>query len=413
MTIQKRKTKKGEVSYLIRVSYGYDNNGQRRVRSITWKPDKGMTPKQTEREVNRQAVLFEERVKQEYAEQLKIEAERQLSEENAVEYAKRHTTFQVLADEWLDLQNVSKEYKPSTIVKLQGCKERTYKAIGGVLVSKLDYRTIQAFITSLAKDGVNQRTGKGLSIKSQKSYLNFISDVMLYAKRCGIIEHNPCRDIVFTKTEKKEKDYYSLREAKELLTAIDAKAPADYKLLFNLLAYCGMRKGEALGLEYKDIDFDNSVLTIRRTSNYHEGYGVYTDTPKTKSSYRTLFIQPKIIELIKQVQTEQQTRAEQCGDLWENTDRLFVNWNGKPLHPNIPYKWLKRFCESENKPFKGLHSFRHFVATQALVNGVDAKSVSAMLGHSQTSTTLNIYAHAVQQANEKALNSVAALLETA
>lgn len=114
-----------------------------------------------------------------------------------------------------------------------------------------------------------------------------------------------------------------------------------------------MRKGEALGLEYKDIDFDNSVLTIRRTSNYHEGYGVYTDTPKTKSSYRTLFIQPKIIELIKQVQTEQQTRAEQCGDLWENTDRLFVNWNGKPLHPNIPYKWLKRFCESENKPFKG------------------------------------------------------------
>lgn len=412
MTIQKRTSITGAVSFLIRVSLGYEKSG-RVVRSMTWKPEKGMTQKQIEREVTRQAVLFEERAKEEYKEQKRVEAERQLREENAIEFAKRHTTFQSLADEWLELQDISKEYKPSTLTKLKGCKERTYKAIGGVLVSKLSFRTIQAFITSLAKDGVNQHTGKGLSVKSQKAYLNFISDVMLYAKRCGIIEHNPCRDIVFVKTESREKEAYSLDEARTLLTAIDTKAPTEYKLLFNLLAYCGMRKGEALGLEFKDIDFDKSVLTICRTSNYHEGYGVYTDTPKTKSSYRTLYIQPKIVELIRQVQAEQKEKAAKCGDLWSDTDRLFVNWHGEPLHPNIPYKWLKRFCESEDIQFRGLHSFRHFVATQALVSGVDAKSVSTMLGHSQTSTTLNIYAHAVQQANENALNSVAALLDTA
>jgi integrase len=413
MTIQERTSKKGTTSFLIRVSLGYDRSGQRIVRSITWKPEKGMTQKQIEREVNRQAVLFEEKAKTEYEAEQKRKADRQMQEEYRIEYAKEHTTFQELADEWLELQEASNEYKHSSLIKLKGCKERTYKAIGGMLVSKLSFRKIQLFITSLAKDGVNQKTGTGLSIKSQKSYLTFISDVMLYAKRCGIIEHNPCRDIVFTKTESKDKTVYSLDEAKSLLLAIDSKAPTEYKLLFNLLAYCGMRKGEALGLEYKDIDFDKSVLTISRTSNYHEGYGVYTDTPKTKASYRTLYIQPKIIDLIKQVQAEQQERAEQCGDQWEDTDRLFVNWCGKPLHPNIPYKWLKRFCESESIPFKGLHSFRHFVATQALTSGVDVKSVSAMLGHSQTSTTLNVYAHAVQQANEKALNSVAALLETA
>ena len=81
-------------------------------------------------------------------------------------------------------------------------------------------------------------------------------------------------------------------------------------------------------------------------------------------------------------------------------------------NPSAPYKWLKRFCERENVSFKGLHSFRHFVASQALASGVDVKAVSSMLGHSQTSTTLNIYAHAVQQANEKALNCVASMLET-
>ena len=179
-----------------------------------------------------------------------------------------------------------------------------------------------------------------------------------------------------------------------------------------MLAYSGMRHGEALGLEYKDINFETSVLTICRTSNYHQGYGVYTDTPKTKSSYRSLYIQHSIIELIQRLRKEQQEQAKECGDLWVECDRLFITWNGKPLHPSAPYKWLKRFCEHEKLTFKALHSFRHFVASQALASGIDVKAVSNMLGHSQTSTTLNIYAHAVQQANENALNSVAKLLET-
>ena len=172
-----------------------------------------------------------------------------------------------------------------------------------------------------------------------------------------------------------------------------------------------MRHGEALGLEYKDINFETSVLSIRRTSNYHQSYGVYTDTPKTDSSYRSLYIQPKILTLIKLLKSEQKQQAIACGDQWVNTDRLFIKWNGEPLHPSAPYKWLKRFCEHENLPFKALHSFRHFVASQALASGVDAKSVSSMLGHSQTSTTLNIYAHVIQQTNENALNSIANLLE--
>ena len=296
---------------------------------------------------------------------------------------------------------------------LKSCQERTYKAISDILVSKLTYRKIQAFISSLAQDGINQKTGLGLSEKTQKHYLTFISDVMLYAKRCGIIYDNPCRDITFTKSQKKEKEVYSLEEAKLLLALIDEKAPLNYRLFFNLLAYSGMRRGEALGLEYKDINFETSVLTICRTSNYHQGYGVYTDTPKTKSSYRSLYIQAKVVSLIKLLKAQQEKQAKDCGDLWVETDRLFIKWNGQPLHPSAPYKWLKRFCERENVSFKGLHSFRHFVASQALANGVDVKAVSSMLGHSQTSTTLNIYAHAVQQANEKALNSIASLLETA
>lgn len=414
MTIEKRINKKG-TSYLIRVSLGYVK-GKQITRAMTYKPEEGMKPRAIEKELNRQAVLFEEKAKQEYALQLQREAEQEEKENYEIEYAKKHMTFKELADEWLALQEVSKELKPSSLLRMKDCKQRTYNTIGDILVSKLSYRKVQSFITSLGKQGVNKKTGGALSVKTQKHYLTFISDVMLYAKKCGYIDNNPCKDITFSKpeySERKEKDIYSLDEAKAVLSLIDEKAPTDYKLFFNLLTYTGMRRGEALGLEYNDIDFNNSVLTIKRTSNYRKGIGVYTDTPKTETSYRSLYIQAKIIDLVKQLQAEQQEQANKCGDLWVQSDRLFTTWCGKPMHPNTPYTWLKRFCERENVSFKGLHSFRHFVATQAIASGIDVKSVSAMLGHSQTSTTLNIYAHAVQQTNEKALSTIANLLETA
>lgn len=408
----KRVSKKtGEVSYLLRVNLDFIS-GEQIIKSMTWKPDKGMTPKQIESELIRQQVLFEEKAKQEYQNQLQREAEQQEKQDDFIEYAKKHLTFEALANEWLTLQESSQEMKHSSLQRMKSCKERTYSAIGSKLVSKINYRDIKIFISSLAEDGVNKFTGKGLSQKTQKHYLTFISDVLHYAKDCGYIESNPCVGFKFVKKEHKEVQTYSLDEVISILSVIDEKAPTEYKLFYNLLAYCGLRRGEALGLEFGDIDLKRSIMSISRTSNYHVGYGIYTDTPKTESSYRTLLIQPKIVNMIKQLKAERKQQAINCGDQWIENDRLFVNWQGKPLSPNIPHKWLQRFCKKEGLPFYGLHSFRHFTATQAIANGVDLKRVSKKLGHSQTSTTINIYAHAVQQANEDALNCIAGLLET-
>ena len=310
------------------------------------------------------------------------------------------------------LQENSKDMKKSSLQRMKSCKERTYSAIGDKLISKLNYRDVKFFITSLAADGVNKFTGKGLSQKTQKHYLTFVSDVMHYAKDCGYIDSNPCIGFKFVKKEHREVQAYSLDEVISILLTLDKKAPTEYRLFCYLLAYCGLRRGEALGLEYKDFDFEKSITTLERTSNYHVDYGIYTDSLKNKPSYRSLLLQPKILSLVKQLKAERKQQAINCGDQWIENDRLFVNWQGKPLSPNIPYKWLQDFCKKEGLPFHGLHSFRHFAATQAIANGVDIKRVSKMLGHSQTSTTLNIYAHAVQQANEDALNCIANLIET-
>ena len=401
-------TKSG-VIYRIRVSAGYDDNFTQIMKSMTYKPKPGMSQRQIKAEVNRQAVLFEEKVRQEQAEKKKrIE----LGLEDDFSLSAKRVKFKPLAEEWIELMETTHEMKPATIIRIKTMRERTYKAIGEVYVDVLNYRHIQKFITSLAQDGVNQHTGGGLSQKTQKHYVTFISDVLSYARTCGFITDNPCVNVKTVKTGDKEKEIYTMEELKTLLNLINEKADLQHRVMFNLLAYCGMRRGELLGLEFKDIDFENNTLVIVRTSNYQNGTtGIYTSTPKTKSSVRELFLQPHLTAMIREWQAEQQENAEKCGDLWVNSDRLFINWRGEPMRPYYPYKWLKDFCEREGVPFKGLHSFRHTVATQSIVNGADVSTVSALLGHSSVSTTLNIYTHAVRKAKAKAANLMAGLIE--
>lgn len=94
------------------------------------------------------------------------------------------------------------------------------------------------------------------------------------------------------------------------------------------------------------------------------------------------------------------------------SDPLMVaSWNGQPINPDGPYSWLYRFCKREGLPFRGLHSFRHAFATAMIVNGqIDVKTVSSILGHSEISTTLNIYTHAIHSANAQAMDFVADVL---
>ena len=166
-----------------------------------------------------------------------------------------------------------------------------------------------------------------------------------------------------------------------------------------------------LGLEWKDIDFETGIVHIQRTSNYTKAKGIYTDTTKTETSVRFIKLPPEVLEILEQFRAEQEKEKDRLGSKWIENDRLFTKWNGMPMNPQTPYGWLKEFCEEHDFPFYGIHQFRHLHASLLIGAGIDPTTVSGILGHSQVSTSLNIYGHMFRENQIKACNAVAEALD--
>lgn len=448
-------TKRGE-TYRIRAYCGYDARGKQVCRSTTWKPAPGMTPKQIEKELQRQAVLFEERC--------------------AGQSVGGSVKFETFGKQWFE-EYANPTLRPRTLDRLHQLEGRTYAALGHIRLDKLTPRQIQTFINDLGKPGVSQReshsrskvdlsallrerdmtqkqlaerAGVGrstvsslcrgetiatptakkiakalgqdaaalfdtiapkisLSPKTIRNYHGFVSSVLSYAVRMGMIQHNPAQNVTLPHAERTEKECYTLEEAQAFLEALES-APTKYRAFFVLAIYGGFRRGELLGLEWPDLDFDNCVVSIRRTSQYLSDRGVFTDTTKTVQSQRALKLPAAVFEVLRQHRAAQTQERLLLGDQWHDTQRLFVNAFGEPMNPNTPYNWLKDFCKDNGFRFLGVHQFRHLNASLLINSGADVRTVSASLGHSQVTTTLNIYAHTFAEAQARAGEAVAAAL---
>lgn len=377
-------------SYQIRVSCGYDTKGNQVKQSMTWKPEKKMTVKQVEKELNRIAVKFED------------------------DCMNGHITatvkFQEFTDTWFK-EYAELKLKTQTIRCYHNLKKRVYGAIGHMRLDKINVRTIQKFVTQLTEEKKVNAKGEvigNLAPKTIKHHIAFISTVFDYAVRMQMLQSNPCKNVTLPTITTKEREIYTLDEVQQMLILFENESEVNFKyvIFFTLAAFTGLRRGELLGLEWKDFDFENRLMTVVRTSEWTKEKGIYTDTPKTKSSNRMLKIPSELTDKLLLFKEWQNRYKTNIGSKWVENDRLFTKWNGEPMGMRSPYKFFEKFCKRTGMRFVSIHSFRHFNATAMILNGVDVKTVQACLGHNDANTTLSIYAHSFHEAQVRAMESV-------
>lgn len=371
-------------TYEIKVSCGYGVDGKQRNQYKSYKPEPGMTKRQIEKEVQRQAILFEEDCKR-----------------GQITAAVKFETF---AEQWFE-EYAKVNLRPTSYARMKQLTKRVYPAIGHKRLDKITARDIQKFITDMLTNGRNLNNGRPLSRKTAVHHLSFISDVFSYAVRMGMLTDNPCRRVFVPKQEQEEKQIYTIEQVKILYENLKSE-PMKYQAYLLLSIYSGYRRSEMLGLEWKDIDFEHDLIHVRRTSQYTSEKGIYTDTTKTRKSKRVSKMPASIMNLLRKFKADQNEEARRLGTKWEDYDRLFTKWNGAPMNPQTPFEWLKGYCERIGIPFRNIHSLRHLHASLLIFEGVDVVAVSEDMGHSVVGTTLNLYSHMFQEAKARNCDAI-------
>lgn len=363
-------------AYVIRVSCGINNLGKRIIKTKTFHPQKGLTEKQAFKEAQMEAIDFEDQCK------------KGLCEPGSV-------TFEALSNEWVT-NDESLRLKQSSLHALLCAQKNVNSYFGNQKIDKITARAIQMYVSDLAR-GDLKGDKKPLSVKTIKNYFWYISGVMKYAVRTGFIQTNPCTNVMIPRQKRNNKKYYSIEDVKLILKELE-KETITYRTFFYLDIYSGLRRGELLGLRWEDIDFERDTVSVNRTMLHLSYVGTIFQSTKTESSERTVKIPHKVTERLEELKKWQLKQEQTLGDLWNRTNSVFTNDYGECLGYNTPYNWLKRFCRRNKIEFKAIHVFRHFVASCLIQHGIDVQSVSGVLGHSSTATTLSTYSHAFAEA---------------
>ncbi|MFN8660931.1 MAG: site-specific integrase [Thermomicrobiales bacterium] len=270
--------------------------------------------------------------------------------------------------------------------------------IGKHEVGKLTAQHVQTLMRTKERSGLSART-VGHIRGTLRTALND-------AVRMGVVDRNVAALTDPPRREVFEREPFTVEEAKVLLlgTASD-RLGALYRLAITL----GLRRGELLGLQWRDIDLDAGTLRVARTLG-RVGGEIVLKEPKTERSRRLLSLGASNIAALRKHKDEQAFERKKAGSLWKETGHVFTTVIGTPIDPDNLTKLFKAQLTAAQLRDQRFHDLRHAAATLMLRDGLPVHEVSAVLGHSQTSTTLNVYSHVLPGANERAAATMERLL---
>ena len=395
-------------SYQITVSNGRDLTGKQLIETATFTPDPQRTDKQNQKALEKFIFEFEEKVK----------SGKFLDGEKL--------TFSKFTEKWLN------EY---AAVQLERTTVDIYKILLSVhilpVIGHLKLARIQpVHLNSMYNDMLyTRKDGKegGYSPTTIKRVHALISSILSTAVRWNILLENPCERVQPPKQTRSADNikYFTLEQSEAFLGALEHDYNAgtirlQHVLFFQMALFCGLRRGELIALTWEDINMEKGIVSVTKSTSIVNGKP-YTKAPKNKSSNRAVSLPASVLQLAKQYRKEQIKYRLSIGSQWDGDNYIFIQWNGRQMYPSTPYSTFKDIINRYNSrtedssqflPDIPLHGLRHTSATLLISQNIDIRTVSGRLGHAQTSTTMNIYSHALQKMDEKAADTLEGLFHT-
>ena len=378
----------GSPFYLIQVSMG---RGQSPM-SMRWDVPEGLAAKTVQSRLEKVKAEFEAKCKN--GEIISRNEKKALEAQEAAEAAKIQTLEQFVIGVFLP----QKEGSVSRNTYLFYCNTINNHIIPRLRDCKMP-EISSAMITKVLNDA---QGNPDLSNRSVIAIFQTFTQIFQYAFELDAIDRNPMAKVRRPRSKKDEENHvvesYSAEEIRTILECLDSE-PLKWKSYLSVLIYTGLRRGEACGLQWSDIDFDKQEVTIRRTICYDPERGVYENATKT-GKIRTVPASAVVFSLLRQLRNAQ---AASCMSKWVFSQ----DGTSEVMHPQSPDKWLKQFGQKNGIVHLHPHKLRQSFATLGIINGADVTSVAALLGHADASTTLRVYAHADEESRRRASQVVA------
>lgn len=388
--------------YRIKVSRGYDANGKQLTPySTVWKLPEDWdkwAKKRQQKELDiakakfqatcdRGEVKTRAEIKAEKLEQSRLKAEMEAENAKKMLFADGFEFY---------MSKTKSKKKINTITGIRTTMKRALKWFKSKKLEDISEEDCQAYIDFLLCDC-------DLRISTVRKHYATLSAFLTWCVKQNLIASNLMKNIekpVDNEGEEKV-ETFSVEELKKILLCSE-KEPLMWQTMIYLLSDTGMRRGEACGLRWADIDFTNGRIHIVNNAQYTEGKGVYDTKTKNKKE-RDVYANPQVIEILKKWKALQKEVVE--GQNLPTPKHIFTHLDGKRINPQAPTAYLRKFGEKYGIEDCHPHKFRHTMATLMIQNGADIKTVSGKLGHRSIEITLSLYCHsnkdAQQAANEK------------
>ena len=302
----------------------------------------------------------------------------------------KNYTFTQIKDLWI------RQYKDTV-------KESTYQRVKFLfdknISKKFGDKRISKYTVPYCQNVINEWKENYATHRALKSYVSTVFD---FAIKMNVLTDNPMTHVSFSKgknkIETKKEIYLEADELKKSLIYCENDSFPLTLPFFRLLAFTGIRKGEALALTWNDVDLKNMQLTINKTAARNNKNKVVATSPKTQSSNRTISLDQRTVEILKRWRKDQRKYLLSYGqNALQPNQLVFASKKNNYIALTRFNNILTRICDKHDLPRLKIHGFRHTHCSLLFEAGLSVKEVQDRLGHSDVQTTLNIYTHVTKK----------------